>query len=270
MRIARRRGGDTDANGTGVWSRAGHDGTVSYHGYCFYNGRTVSHLASHDWQLESLLRILLGTLLGGAIGYERDLHGRPAGLRTHAIVALASATFMVVSTRFIYFQHYHEGQLVGVDGSRIAASVVSGIGFLGAGAILRTGLTIKGLTTAAGLWLVSAIGMAAGGGMYMVSVFVTVLGLSALTLLRRFEDRAGPVSHQRVTVMVDDAHVQEQILAALRAASATTSHDEYERDAAGGLRLTFDVRMTGPSRLLEVARAIEAVPGVRRLKIEKL
>ena len=157
----------------------------------------------HDLQLDSLLRILLGTVLGGAIGYERDLHGRPAGLRTHAIVALASATFMVVSTRFVYFQRYVEGQLVEVDASRIAASVVSGIGFLGAGAILRTGLTIKGLTTAAGLWLVSAIGMAAGGGMYAVSVFVTIVGLSALTLLRRFEDRAGPVSNQRVTVTVD-------------------------------------------------------------------
>lgn len=243
---------------------------MSYHGYCFYNGATVWHLVWHDWQLESLVRIFLGTLLGGAIGYERDLHGRPAGLRTHAIVALASATFMVVSTQFIYFQHYHEGQLVGVDGSRIAASVVSGIGFLGAGAILRTGLTIKGLTTAAGLWLVSAIGMAAGGGMYLVSIFVTVIGLSALTLLRRFEDRAGPVSHQRITVMVDEGKVQEQIAAALRAAGATLSHDEYERDAEGHLRLTFDTRMTGPSRLLELARAIEEVPGVRHLKIERV
>ena len=113
-------------------------------------------------------------LLGGAIGYERDLHGRPAGLRTHAIVALASATFMVVSTRFVYFQHYGKDDLVAIDPSRIAASVVSGIGFLGAGAILREGITIRGLTTAAGLWLVAAIGMAAGGGMYVESLFATV------------------------------------------------------------------------------------------------
>src|SRR6185312_1132190 len=123
--------------------------------------------------LELLVRILVGTVLGGAIGYERDLRGRPAGLRTHAIVALASATFMVVSTRFFYFQHYGKDDLVAVDPSRIAASVVSGIGFLGAGAILRDGITIKGLTTAAGLWLVAAIGMAAGGGMYVESVFAT-------------------------------------------------------------------------------------------------
>jgi putative Mg2+ transporter-C (MgtC) family protein len=230
----------------------------------------VWHLSWHDLQLDSLLRILLGTVLGGAIGYERDLHGRPAGLRTHAIVALASATFMVVSTRFMYFQHYREGQLVEVDASRIAASVVSGIGFLGAGAILRTGLTIKGLTTAAGLWLVSAIGMAAGGGMYLVSVFVTVVGLSALTLLRRFEDRAGPVSNQRITVLVDDRHVDGSIAGALAAAGVTLSHDEYQRDEQGRRRLTFEARMNGPSRIPELARAIEAVPGVRELKIERL
>src|SRR4051812_40934302 len=177
---------------------------------------------------------------------------------------------MVVSTQFMYWQHYKESDLVRVDTSRIASSVVSGIGFLGAGAIMRTGITVRGLTTAAGLWLVSAIGMAAGGGMYLVSVFVTVVGLSALTLLRRFEDRAGPVSHQRVTVMIDDGKVQEQIAAALRGAGATLSHDEYERDGEGRLRLTFDARMTGPSRLLELARAIEDVPGVRHLKIERL
>jgi putative Mg2+ transporter-C (MgtC) family protein len=101
--------------------------------------------------LELLLRILVGTLLSGVIGYERDIHGRPAGLRTHAIVGLAAATFMVVSTQFVYFQHYSRDDLVTVDTSRIAASVVTGVGFLGGGAILRTGITIQGLTTAASL-----------------------------------------------------------------------------------------------------------------------
>src|SRR4029078_8843485 len=107
--------------------------------------------------LEIALRILLGTGLGAVIGFERDLHGRPAGLRTHSIVALASATFMVVSTRFLFFHHYLAGDVVEVDPSRIAASVVSGIGFLGAGAILRTGITIRGLTTAARLSLGRAL-----------------------------------------------------------------------------------------------------------------
>src|ERR1700685_1006931 len=102
-------------------------------------------------------------MLGAVIGYERDIHGRPAGLRTHALVALASSTFMVVSTHMVYFQHYQHGDLVEVDSSRIAASVVSGIGFLAGGAILRTGFTIQGLTTAAGLWLGAAGGVGGGG-----------------------------------------------------------------------------------------------------------
>src|SRR5689334_10799071 len=101
---------------------------------------------------ELIVRLLVATALGSIIGYERDIHGRPAGLRTHAVVALASALFMVVSTQFMYFQHYSREDLVAVDPSRIAAAVVSGIGFLAAGAILRTGLSVQGLTTAAGLW----------------------------------------------------------------------------------------------------------------------
>src|ERR1700684_1076086 len=104
---------------------------------------------------EMLLRIGVGAALGGVIGYERDLHRRPVGLRTHLIVAMASATFMVISSQFVYYPHYGKDGVVNVDTSRIAASVVPGIGFLAGGAILRSGLTIHGLTTAAGLWLVT-------------------------------------------------------------------------------------------------------------------
>jgi len=99
---------------------------------------------------------------------------RPAGLRTHAVVALASATFMVVSTHMAYYQHYKAGELVEVDGSRIAASVVSGIGFLAGGAILRNGITVQGLTTAAGLCWCRPLGCAPVGGMYIESVAATV------------------------------------------------------------------------------------------------
>ena len=84
-------------------------------------------------QAELLIRLLVGTLLAAVIGYERHLHGRPAGLRTHFLVGLASATFMLVSTHFVYFQHYTREDLVAVDTSRIAAAVVTGVGFLGGG-----------------------------------------------------------------------------------------------------------------------------------------
>src|SRR6187399_2341617 len=96
--------------------------------------------------VEMIARIGLAALLGGVIGYERDRHKRPVGLRTHTIVAVASATFMVVSSQFAYFQHYVHGEGIDVDGSRIAASVVSAVGFLAGGTILRAGATVQGLT----------------------------------------------------------------------------------------------------------------------------
>src|SRR5689334_12410780 len=130
--------------------------------------------------IELITRIAVGAGLGGIIGYERDRHGRQVGLRTHLIVAMAAATFMVVSNHFVYYQHYEGMHGIEVDTSRIAASVVSGIGFLAGGAILKTGVTIQGLTTAAGLWLVTAIGLCAGGGMFVESVAVTIMGLAAL------------------------------------------------------------------------------------------
>lgn len=106
--------------------------------------------------LEMLLRMAVGIIAGGVIGYERERGGHAAGLRTHLLMALATL-FMIVSTQFYYFQRFEKGDLIAVDPSRIAASVVVGVGFLGAGAILRTGLSIQGLTTAASLWLVAAL-----------------------------------------------------------------------------------------------------------------
>ncbi|HEY4393903.1 MAG TPA: MgtC/SapB family protein [Polyangia bacterium] len=222
--------------------------------------------------LELLVRILVGTLLGGAIGYERDLHGRPAGLRTHAIVALASATFMVVSTRFVYYQHYGKDDLVAIDPSRIAASVVSGIGFLGAGAILRDGITIKGLTTAAGLWLVAAIGMAAGGGMYVVSLFATVLGLAALTLLRRFEDRGLRFSRWRLSLTVDPSRTTlAAITDRLAKLGATIKREEYARTMEGPeARGTFELRLPAAFNDQAIVDALERDDAVRAVKLQQI
>ena len=148
---------------------------------------------------EMIGRIAAGAALGGIIGYERDRHRRPVGLRTHLIVAMAAASFMVISSQFVYWQHYGPNDLVEVDASRIAASVVSAVGFLAGGAILRNGASVQGLTTAAGLWLVTAIGMCAGAGMFLESAAVTLLGIIALTALRRFEDKelAAPSGNDR-------------------------------------------------------------------------
>lgn len=224
--------------------------------------------------IEMIARIAAGGVLGGVIGYERDLHRRPVGLRTHFLVALAAATFMVVSSQLVYFQRYAAGDLVEVDASRIAASVVSGIGFLAGGAILRTGLTVQGLTTAAGLWLVTAIGMCAGAGMLIEGAAVTALGILALTFLRRFEDKDDAVIKRRLAVVLgEEAPALSQVVAALAELGAVVSELEYERrlsDDKPRTRATFAVQIPVALGLPALLARLEAMPGVRRVHVQAL
>jgi putative Mg2+ transporter-C (MgtC) family protein len=222
-------------------------------------------------QGELLIRLLVGTVLGAVIGYERHLHGRPAGLRTHLLVGLASTTFMLVSTHFVYFQHYTREDLVAVDTSRIAASVVTGVGFLGGGAILRTGLSVQGLTTAAGLWLVAAIGLSAGAGMYVISVAATGLGVVALTVLRRVERKEDDILRRRVTLVLDDsAPPLAQILGQLSQRGIVVAPAEYDKQVdERRVQVTFQARVA-KSRGEELLALLESQAGVRRVRIEPL
>ena len=133
---------------------------------------------------ELLLRVALAGALGGAIGFERELRDREAGFRTHMLVAVGSALFTLVSA--YGFQDFDYGFRTGInlDPTRIAAQIVTGIGFLGAGAIIRQGLSVRGLTTAATLWAVAAIGLAAGAGYYSAAIASTAVVLIALWPLR--------------------------------------------------------------------------------------
>src|SRR5437764_10661029 len=129
-----------------------------------------------------LLRLVISAGLGGAIGFERELRERQAGLRTHLVVCVGSALFTLVSA--YGFEDFFTATGTRIDPTRIAAQIVSGIGFLGAGAIIRQGLSVRGLTTAATLWLVAAIGMASGAGYYDAAVIATLGGLLTLGPLR--------------------------------------------------------------------------------------
>jgi putative Mg2+ transporter-C (MgtC) family protein len=221
---------------------------------------------------EMIARIAAGAVLGGIIGYERDRHRRPVGLRTHLIVAMAAATFMVISSQFVYWQHYGKDDLVTIDSSRIAASVVSAVGFLAGGAILKTGVTIQGLTTAAGLWLVTAIGMSSGAGMYVESGVVTLLGLLALTVLRRFEDKNDHLTRRRVTVVFgEDAPGVTAVVDALKSIGATVSDVEYEKrldDDKKRIMATFDVDLENTIGVAKLIQTVEDVGGVRRVVIQ--
>ena len=219
--------------------------------------------------VELIVRIIVGTALGAVIGYERDIHGRPAGLRTHAIVALASATFMVVSTHLAYFQGYHQGDFTEVDGSRIAASVVSGIGFLAGGAILRTGLSIQGLTTAAGLWLVAAIGLCAGGGMYAESIAATIIGITTLTILRRFEDKDDRTRRRLTLTLTQSAVPTEALVAKLASLDLLPTIEGWNLETATSLRqLTLAVRLPRGDSEAKLVAALESEPGITRMQLD--
>ena len=136
-----------------------------------------------DWP-HVLLRLSVAALLGGAIGLERELRERQAGLRTHLVVSVGAALFTLVSAYGFHEFLVNNGELSRIDPTRIAAQIVSGIGFLGAGAIIRQGLSVRGLTTAATLWLVAAIGMAAGAGYYSAALIATAGAILTLGPLR--------------------------------------------------------------------------------------
>ena len=134
-------------------------------------------------QLIEVMRLVVAAFLGGVIGLERQQRHKSAGLRTHILVCLGSCLVMILS----YKLYIGVQGLTNADPARLAAQVVSGIGFLGAGTIMKEGLTIKGLTTAASLWVVAGVGLAVGAGYYVGAVATTVLSVLALTFLPRFE-----------------------------------------------------------------------------------
>jgi putative Mg2+ transporter-C (MgtC) family protein len=133
---------------------------------------------------EILVRVGLAAALGGAIGLEREIREREAGLRTHMLVSVGAALFTLVSAYAWSDFRFSTPEGIVFDPTRIAAQIVSGIGFLGAGAIIRQGLSVRGLTTAATLWVVAAIGMAAGAGYYTAAVLTTALVIFSLWPLR--------------------------------------------------------------------------------------
>jgi len=150
---------------------------------------------------EALLRLLLATLAGGLIGLERELRGREAGFRTNILVCVGSCLTMVVSLQFALRHWPHEqGVNINIDPARIAYGIMTGIGFLGAGTIIQQGGSIRGLTTAAAMWCVAAIGLAVGFGMYYIAFLAVVIVLMALWILGYFEGRVPKLRYRIMTI----------------------------------------------------------------------
>lgn len=166
----------------------------------------------HGEHTEIVGRLCAALAAGAAIGFERSFHGRPAGLRTHSLVCLASAMLMLVTVyQSVWFPH--GADTVRIDPTRMAQGVMTGIGFLGAGVIIKEGAAVRGLTTAASIWITSAIGILAGVGFYFPLLAVTVAALCALSLFRRLESLLPSFSYAAHTVVVPiDSSIDEQAL----------------------------------------------------------
>lgn len=138
-----------------------------------------------DSYLTMLLKLVLSIILGALIGYDREYKNRPAGLRTNILVCLGATLVQIINIDI--FNNYKG--VSGIDPARFGAQVISGIGFLGAGTILREGASIKGLTTAASLWVVACIGLAIGNGSYIPAIATAILAFITLTLIKGVENR---------------------------------------------------------------------------------
>ena len=216
---------------------------------------------------EVLLRLALAAVLGAAIGLEREIRERGAGLRTHLLVSLGSALFTIVSAYGFHSFLASGASVVRADPTRIAAQIVTGIGFLGAGAIIRQGLSVRGLTTAATLWVVAAIGLAAGAGYYSAAVVTTVLVLVSLWPLRilayRIFLRYRP-ERERLLVDLAPGRSAAPVLAAVEEAggrieSLAVTGDDEGRSVALEVDLTEEARLSTTSAVSE----LDGVRGIR-------
>lgn len=217
-------------------------------------------------ELEIAGRLLLGALLGGGIGLERQIHGRPAGFRTHLLVCVAAVLLMTVSQSL-------GGGLAGetsrFDPGRLAAGAITGMGFLGAGVVLKSGLSVHGLTTAACLWIVSAIGLAVGCGLRFAAILSFAITLVSLWLLRYVEDRIPRLAYKHVTILVDRDAPEEQLRAAVTGHGPRITEMDYELDAGSG-RMTYRMTIASEHGISErsIVDALARLPAVRHIRVQ--
>jgi len=176
---------------------------------------------------EIIMRLLLGTLLGGIIGFERQTHGRPAGFRTQLLVCVACVLLMIISENYYAHGQLTEGY-VRFDPTRIAAGAMTGIGFLGAGVILKTGLSVQGLTTAACIWIVAAIGLAVGVGQYLAAISGAVITFISLWMLRIVETKIPRLTYRYITLVTDESGDENIIRSLFEERGFKVSRMDYE------------------------------------------
>jgi len=221
-------------------------------------------------ELEIVTHLLVATLAGGLIGLERSYHGRPAGFRTHTLVCVASSLLMLVT---IYSSRWFPAgslQTVQIDPTRMAQGIMTGIGFLGAGVILREGLSVRGLTTAASIWVTAAIGILAGIGFYFPTAVATALTLGVLTVFRRIEAwmPAQLYAHFQVRFPRDGVMPEKELRELVGRFDFTIANLSYQLEDGGRFfEYRMVIRAKSPKHASRLAQALEQTQSVVEFRI---
>ena len=207
----------------------------------------IEKFSQYGWNIvEWFVRIIVATLCGALIGFERSKRLKEAGVRTHSVVALASAVFMIVS-KYAFIDM--TGGIFGAkeaDPSRIASTIVTGVGFLGAGAIFRTGNLVKGLTTAAGIFATAAVGMAVGSGLYVVGVFGTMLILLVHFIMHKVQLGRDKAVFCELTIKINDDDTRLEIVNQFaKNNSIELEEQELIKDETNGTAIVFEAKFFG-------------------------
>ncbi len=217
--------------------------------------------------LEFLIRLLLSAALGALVGLERSKRQKEAGVRTHCIIACTSALFMILSKYAFVDTAIGADGLRGADPARIAAQVVSGISFLGAGVIFKNGNSIRGLTTAAGMWGTAAIGMAVGAGMYWLGLIEAAILVAIQIILHRFPVGADALTTQEILVEMEDTpELQAQFDALLKGHNGQVVESNLSRDE-GYLRMEITAKLEPPITHDEALTFLKSNNGVRKVSV---
>ena len=215
--------------------------------------------------LEFLFRIVLSGICGAVIGLERTKRQKEAGTRTHCIIACTAATFMILS-KYAFFDSI-PGNARGADASRIASQVVSGISFLGAGVIFKHGLSVRGLTTAAGIWATSAVGMAVGAGMYLVGAFETIVLVVIQVTLHRHPLGNDVKAIQDIMVCMNNSEEKYQLLHEfLEEHAAQIAESDMERKG-DMLKIKMVVRVDIPITYEEALGFMNSNDGIYQIAV---
>jgi putative Mg2+ transporter-C (MgtC) family protein len=218
---------------------------------------------------EMAARLLAALLAGSLIGYERSYHGRPAGFRTHALVCMASAVLMLVTVYEAHWVQVEVGRLQ-IDPTRMAQGIMTGIGFLGAGVIIKEGLSVRGLTTAASIWITSAIGILAGIGFYFPLLVSVVLTLGVLSIFRWIENRMPYQSyfHFDVQFRRSGGMNERQIRELVEKHGFSIANFSYRLDGEGNIRRhAMVIRSSDRSSAGRLAETLEKTESVVEFRI---